>query len=146
MRKLLFTIIAGWIALGASGCEDSRPVGRPRPMPPAKPRAAPQAQPSTQKSTLPKAEQRLCTAVVILLDMSSSMSQDVKGRDGQMQPKSVIAREALERTIAYTERWKSHHADQSLCLGLFSFSSSVKQILPTSEFDSYTAKWALKSL
>jgi len=74
------------------------------------------------------------------------MSQDVKGRDGQMQPKSVIAREALERTIAYTERWKSHHADQSLCLGLFSFSSSVKQILPTSEFDSYTAKWALKSL
>lgn len=95
---------------------------------------------------LPKAEQRLCTAVVILLDMSSSMSQDVKDRDGQRRPKSLIARDALERTIAYTERWKAKHPDQGLWLGLFRFSSSVEQVLPTSEFNAYTANWALKNL
>ena len=40
---------------------------------------------------LPKPDQRLCTAVVILLDTSKSMLQEVRGRGGTRRPKSQIA-------------------------------------------------------
>src|SRR5689334_6802700 len=48
---------------------------------------------------LPKAEYQPGTAVVLLVDTSGSMAQEVNDRDGRRRPKHQIAREAVERII-----------------------------------------------
>jgi Mg-chelatase subunit ChlD len=86
------------------------------------------------------------TAVVILVDTSGSMSQQVPDGSGKMRPKIQIAREALDRIIQNTAEWKKSHADRPLQLGIDHFSSSVAVVLPVSEFDQNKAQDALKRI
>src|SRR5262245_28438229 len=83
------------LALAASGCNrrDHGQVTPPRD-PSGKPLPAGQ-----YSIDLFKAEPRLGTAVVLLVDTSGSMGQPVKDRQGQKRPKNEIAREALEHII-----------------------------------------------
>ncbi len=104
------------------------------------------ATPATPKIELPTADQRLCTAVVLLVDGSGSMAQEVRARDGALLPKHVIARQAVDRIVEYTTRWRLAHKDRVLQLGIYRFSSGVHELLPISEFDPSTARAAVAEL
>lgn len=95
---------------------------------------------------LPAADQRLCTAVVILLDTSGSMRESVADTSGGKQPKHEIARSALERIVAYTEQWQQSHPDRAIQLGVFNFSSSARAVLPMGEFKADAARTALAAV
>lgn len=95
---------------------------------------------------LPHADQRLCSAVALLIDTSGSMGQAVPDRAGAKQPKFVIARSALERIVAYTQQWRQEHPDRTLQLGIYRFSSSAEELLPMAEFDAEEAAAAAARL
>jgi hypothetical protein len=95
---------------------------------------------------LPEADQRLCTAVVILLDTSGSMNESVPDLTGTKQPKHQIARTALDRIVDYTEQWQQSHPDRMIQLGVLPFSSSTRPVLPMGEFKAQQARAALASI
>jgi Mg-chelatase subunit ChlD len=95
---------------------------------------------------LPQTETRLGTAVVVLVDTSGSMEQPVRDQSGQLRPKYEIAREALERIVQHTARWKKQHADANLQMGIFHFASRVSEVLPMSAFDDAKSGAALKRI
>jgi Mg-chelatase subunit ChlD len=95
---------------------------------------------------LPKGDPRPGVAVVVLVDTSGSMSQTVRDRTGSQRAKHVIAREALERIIEQTDRWKKNHAGQTLQMGIICFSSSVSTLQPIGDFDADKAREALNRL
>jgi Mg-chelatase subunit ChlD len=130
------------IALAVTGCEK-----KPRPSPP--PAAGGGVDPAvveTNRIPLPQSEQRLCTAVVILVDTSGSMKDTVRDRGGQQRPKYEIAGEALRQVISYTGEWKKAHADRALQLAVYNFSSSARKVLPMREFDPDAAQAAISRI
>jgi hypothetical protein len=94
-------------------------------------------------TNLPTAEPRAGTAVVILVDTSGSMAQAVPDAKGQPRPKDEIAREALNRIVQDTNKWKKDHAGSHLQLGIYNFSSRVNEVLPMGEFDAAKAEKAV---
>jgi uncharacterized protein YegL len=95
---------------------------------------------------LPTADQRLCTGIVILLDTSGSMQQSVKDAEGNERPKSQLAAEALARITDATAAWVSKNPDRTLNLGVFTFSSSVREALPMGAFDAGATKAAITAV
>jgi len=106
----------------------------------------PKKQSSGKVIDLPTADQRLCTGIVILLDTSGSMQQSVKDAAGQDRPKSQLAAEALTRITDATAAWASQNPDRTLNLGVFTFSSSVREALPMGAFDADATKAAIAAL
>jgi Mg-chelatase subunit ChlD len=135
------TILAAlWLA-SAAGCGRSAPAPvTASPGPPPRPQAA-QALPHID---LPQPAQRLGTAVVLLVDISPSMAQNVPDHAGRQRPKNDIAREALQRVMRVTEDWHKQHADQTLELGIVQFDRSCTVILPTGPFDAAKAHAAVE--
>jgi hypothetical protein len=132
-----------------SACDQRSEQSAARPMPvgSVSPPARPQSGYGEQhRIPLPQADQRLCTAVVILLDTSGSMGESVTAADGVKQPKHQIARAALDSIVAYTEQWRQSHPDRAIQLGVLHFSSSVHTSLPMGDFDANTARAALASI
>lgn len=99
--------------------------------------------PVAARIDLPKVDQRLCTAVVLLIDTSGSMSQSVAERGGAQQPKHLLARRALDRIVDYTTKWRETHSDRVLQLAIYHFSSAVHEVLPMGVFDGAAAKSAV---
>ena len=99
--------------------------------------------PEAPGTELPQVEPRLCTAVAILIDASTSMNQSVRGSDGAKRPKHEIARAALERIIEQTAAAEKRRPDLSLRLGILRFSSSIEEILPIAPFEPEAARAAL---
>jgi len=95
---------------------------------------------------LPETEQRLCTAVAILVDTSGSMRDAVQDHDGRPRPKSDIAKEALARILEHTSQWQQANPDRVLQIGVSSFSSSVSPVLPMAPFDAKSVPDALQRL
>src|SRR5262245_6903910 len=104
------------------------------------------APPGNYSIDLFKAEPRLGTAVVLLVDTSGSMGQTVNDRTGKKRPKNQIAREALEHIVQSTAAWKKEHPKSNLQLAIYSFNSSVFEVLPMSDFDAEKARQALDRL
>jgi Mg-chelatase subunit ChlD len=130
------------LLLAAAGCgrradHATAPAGRPAP---------PAGASGVSPIDLPAAAARPGIAVVILVDTSGSMGQRVRDRAGRQRPKHEIAREALERIIDQTARWKAKHPDRTLQLGIAHFSSSVRELLPAGDFDADKARAALGRL
>lgn len=65
---------------------------------------------------------------------------------GAEQPKHQIARAALEKIVDYTEQWKQAHPDRIIQLGVLSFSSSARPVLPMGEFKAPNARAAVASI
>jgi hypothetical protein len=138
-RRALLLLL---VALLLPGC------GRSKPHPPAP------TQPGVTKTganllphiDLPQPEQRLGTAVVIVIDTSGSMEQTVRDHAGQHRPKHVIARDALKKIVGFTETWHQKHPDSPLYLGINSFSSETKEVLPVGPFDHQKAESALQHI
>ncbi len=126
------------LALAAGGC------GRPAPQ-----AQVPSGSPPVARTTGPyhidlvRAPEHEGTAVVVLVDTSGSMGQAVKDASGKMRPKAQIAREALQGIVRTTAAWQKAHPQTPLHMGLYTFSSSVNEVLPVTEFDAAKAEAAL---
>ncbi len=132
-------IAAGvYVAMMSAGCERNSP-----PPPPGAATNSPSPARVTAAIDLPKVDQRLCTAVVLLIDTSGSMSQSVPDRGDTEQPKHLIARRALDGIVDYTTNWRQTHSDRVLQLAICNFSSAVHELLPMGVFDGAAAKTAL---
>lgn len=118
------------ILLSFCGCDGSTSEA---PVPPA----------AQLKIELPQVEQRLCTAVVILIDTSTSMLNAVKDSEGRRRSKAEIAREALEQVIRTTGERTRARPELRLELGIYRFSDTVSQILA---MDAFNEELALDSL
>jgi von Willebrand factor type A domain len=92
---------------------------------------------------LPKTEPHPGTAVEILVDTSGSMKDSVPNKDGVKEPKSKLAREALQRILKMTGDWKKSNPANSLDLGVSHFANSVSEVLPMGAFDQGKAETAL---
>ena len=129
------------LALALVGCGRAQPrvtvKGGPAPQEP------PQRVSGNYKIDLYRAPERDGTAVVVLVDTSGSMGQSVKDARGQVRPKYQIAREALANIIRNTGAWQKAHPQALLNMGLYTFSSSVNEVLPIGEFDAARAEAAL---
>ena len=140
-RPLLLAGVIGGVCLMAtqSACDQSSP---PTNRPHSTNHVQSEVKPRKPHYDLPQSDQRLCTAVALLIDTSGSMAQAVADRSGEQQPKHAIARSALERIVEYTRQWQQEHPDRTLQLGIYWFSSSPAPILPMAEFDAGRAQAA----
>ncbi len=139
LRRLALGVV---IMAALSGC---KPRQDTKPMPAKAPVTEPRFH-SPYTINLPKVDQRLGTAVVVLLDTSGSMANPVQDRTGRSRPKHEIAREALEGILQYTHDWKQKHPDRVLELGIYRFSSAAVEVLPIGAFDLAKAREAVKRI
>jgi Mg-chelatase subunit ChlD len=130
---------AALLVLMAAGCGQSTTS-------PAKP--APgivfkQGSGGTYHLDLPRGDPKPGTAVVVLVDTSGSMGQEVPDHAGKKQPKIKIAREALQHIVQDTAKWKKDHPKDHLEMAIFNFSSQTNEVLPMGEFDQAKAEAAV---
>jgi hypothetical protein len=138
---------SGLIAL--SGCGRAPDRAPSAPAPAARPHTGAAASPAESllpPIDLPKADQRLGTAVVVVVDTSGSMSQKVDGPDKTRQHKNEVAQAALRRIIDVTEGWRQKHVDSPLFMGILSFSSHCTTVLPVGPFDAAEATAAVSKI
>src|SRR5467141_1980105 len=88
-------------------------------------------------------EEGLGAAVAILIDTSGSMRDDAPG---DSRPKYVVAQEALEATLDATEAFIAKRPDFPIKIGIYSFSSGVRTLLPIQRYDRAATRDALARL
>ena len=85
-------------------------------------------------------EEGLGAAVAILIDTSGSMRDDAAG---DSRAKYVVAQEALEATLDATDAFIARRPDFPIKIGIYSFSSSVRRLLPIQTYDRAEVRAAL---
>ncbi len=85
-------------------------------------------------------EEGLGAAVAILIDTSGSMRDDAPG---DSRPKYVVAQEALQATLDATEAFIAKRPDFPIKIGIYSFASSVRTLLPIQPYDRAAVRSAL---
>jgi Mg-chelatase subunit ChlD len=85
-------------------------------------------------------EEGLGAAVAILIDTSGSMRDEA---EGDHRPKYVVAQEALETTLDATEAFIAKRPDFPIKIGIYSFSSNVRRLLPIQPYDRGDVRAAL---
>jgi len=88
-------------------------------------------------------DEGLGAAVAILVDTSGSMRDDAPG---DSRPKYVVAQEALEATLDATEAFIAKRPDFPIKIGIYSFSSNVRMLLPIQSYDRAAVRAALARL
>jgi len=88
-------------------------------------------------------EEGLGAAVAILVDTSGSMKEDPPG---ESRPKHVIAREALETMLNATDAFVAKRPDFPIKIGIYSFASSPRELLPIQRYNRETVRAALANL
>ena len=66
--------------------------------------------------------QREGLAAAIVIDVSGSMKDPVKGLDGRGEPKIEVARRAARDLVEQFARYAEEHKDESVQLGIYEFS------------------------
>ena len=85
-------------------------------------------------------EEGLGAAVAILIDTSGSMRDDAPG---DSRPKYVVAQEALEATLDATEAFIAKRPEFPIKIGIYSFASGVRLLLPIQPYDRAAVRSAL---
>ena len=90
-------------------------------------------------------------AAAILIDVSGSMDDEVRGADGRREPKIDIARRAARDLVEQFARYAEDHRDETVLLGLFEFSErsglpDCRPVIPIGPPDRSRADSALASL
>jgi Mg-chelatase subunit ChlD len=85
-------------------------------------------------------DEGLGAAVAILVDTSGSMAREAPG---DSRPKYVVAREAIEAMLDATDAFVARRPDFPIKIGIYSFSSSVRTLLPIQPYDRATVRLAL---
>jgi Mg-chelatase subunit ChlD len=88
-------------------------------------------------------EEGLGAAVAILIDTSGSMRDDAPG---DARPKYAVAHEALEAMLDATDAFVAKRPDFPIKIGLYTFSSSVRTLLPIQRYDRAAIRSALATL
>jgi Mg-chelatase subunit ChlD len=88
-------------------------------------------------------EEGLGAAVAILIDTSGSMQERAPGDN---RPKYEVAREALEAMLDATDGFIARRRDFPIKIGVYSFSSSVRRLLPIEPYDRATLRQALREV
>ena len=88
-------------------------------------------------------EEGIGAAVAILIDTSGSMRGDVPG---EARPKSIVAQEAVEAMLAATDAFVAKRPDFPVKIGIYSFSSHVRTLLPMRSYDRDAIRRALVEL
>lgn len=88
-------------------------------------------------------EEGLGAALAILVDTSGSMRDDAPG---DSRPKYVVAQEALEAMLDATDAFIAKRPDFPIKIGLYSFSSSARVLLPIQPYDRAAIRGALARL
>src|SRR4029077_10700115 len=88
-------------------------------------------------------EEGLGAAVAILIDTSGSMRD---AAPGDSRPKFVVAQEALEAMLDATEKFIAKRPDFPIKIGIYSFSSNVRMLLPIQPYDRAAVRGALARL
>jgi Mg-chelatase subunit ChlD len=85
-------------------------------------------------------EESFGAAVAILIDTSRSMREEAPG---DSRPKAAVAREALEAMFDATESLIAKRPDFAVKVGIYSFSSEARTVLPMQPFDRAVVRDAL---
>jgi Mg-chelatase subunit ChlD len=88
-------------------------------------------------------EEGLGAAVAILVDTSGSMRQEAPG---ESRPKYEVAQHALEAMLDATEAFIAKRPDFPIKIGIYSFSSNVRTLLPIQPYDRAAIRSALTGL
>jgi Mg-chelatase subunit ChlD len=124
------------LALAAAGCvENGQATQTSQP-----PR---QREPDREAPYQAEVEEGLGAAVAILIDTSGSMREQTPG---EKRPKSIVAREAVEAMLDATDAFVAKRPDFPIKIGIYSFSSNVRTLLPMSEYDREIIRRSLASL
>jgi Mg-chelatase subunit ChlD len=99
----------------------------------------------TPDSTTPSREG---LAAAIVLDVSGSMDDDVRGEDGRREPKIDVARRAARDLIEQFARYAAEHPGETVLLGIYEFSErsgqpDMRPIMPMAPPDRTRAESAL---
>jgi Mg-chelatase subunit ChlD len=131
---LLLLVLAGAVPIAAceGGNQRSRAAER-RPPRDAEDEAPYQAE----------VEEGIGAAVAILIDTSGSMRDDVPG---DTRPKSTVAQEAVKEMLAATDAFVAKRPDFPVKVGIYSFSSHVRTLLPMAAYDRDAIREALEGL
>jgi Mg-chelatase subunit ChlD len=116
----------------AAGCEVREPSQRRR--------ERPSAADAPYEAAV---EEGLGAAVAIIVDTSGSMKDAAPG-DGR--PKFQIARQALEQMLDATDAFIGKRPDFPIKIGLYSFSSEVRELRPIAPYDRAAMRAALSSI
>lgn len=88
-------------------------------------------------------EEGLGAAVAILVDTSGSMRETAPG---DSRPKFVVAQAALSAMLEATDAFIARRPDFPIKIGIYSFSSSVRTLLPIGPYNREVVRQALASL
>jgi Mg-chelatase subunit ChlD len=130
---LLFVLIGGIPLAGCEARNRSSRTSERRPARDAESDAPYQAE----------VEEGLGAAVAILIDTSGSMRGDVPG---DTRPKAVVAQEAVEEMLEATDAFVARRPDFPVKVGIYSFSSNVRTLLPMRSYDRDAIRKALEGL
>ena len=128
-------LVAGALMPGLLACEANGRRNRDRDVPPIEPEPA-----ATYQADV---EEGLGAAVAILVDTSGSMRQEAPG---DTRPKYVVAQAALEAMLDATDAFIARRPDFPIKIGLYSFSSNVRTLLPIQRYDRAAIRAALAGL
>jgi Mg-chelatase subunit ChlD len=128
-------LVAGALMPWLMACEANGRRNRDRDVPRTEPESA-----ATYQADV---EEGLGAAVAILVDTSGSMRQDAPG---DTRPKYVVAQAALEAMLDATEAFIARRPDFPIKIGLYSFSSNVRTLMPIQLYDRAAIRAALAGL
>ena len=131
-------------ALGMSGCEVERRSERDGP-------SRTERRIDEQLAPAAEVKQREGLAAAILIDVSGSMEDEVRGENGREEEKIVIARRAARDLVEQFARYAEEHPDESVLLGLYEFSErsgepDCRAVIPMGRPDRARAQRALASM
>ena len=104
-----------------------------------------------QLAPVSAAPQREGLAAAILIDVSGSMDDEVRGDRGRKEEKIEIARRAARDLVEQFARYAEDHRDEPVLLGLYEFSErsgeeDCRPVIPMSPPDRARAERALSSM
>jgi len=92
---------------------------------------------------VPAVDEGLGAAVAIMLDNSGSMNEKA-GNDSR--PKFRVARQALEEMLASTDSFTARQPGFPIKVGLYYFSSRVRELVPVQPYDAAALRTALETM
>jgi Mg-chelatase subunit ChlD len=88
-------------------------------------------------------DEGLGASIALVLDVSGSMKDKA---EGDSRPKYIVAREALQAMLETTDSFVARQPDFPVNVGLYTFSGTVKRVVPVKPYNREELQSALASL
>ena len=110
------------------------------------PTTRPQNAPETLDIQLPKVDEQIGTAVVMIIDTSGSMAMAAGNDAGDPTPKYEVAQRAMQQVVESTDEFLQTHPERLLKMGLVVFAGGVETALPVEKFDKQKVSAAIDQI